>query len=518
MNTESRTKNSLRNLLTGVVGQVITVLLNFISRTIFIKFLNIEYLGLNGLFTNIITILSLAELGVGGAIVYSMYKPIAENDRDTLKALMKLYSKIYMTIGIVIAVLGVAIIPFLDVFIKNTPKNINNLSIIYCIFLLNTVMSYFFSYKRSIITADQREYICTLYRFIFNIIKFVLQIIILIITQNFILYLIIQVLCTLMENVAISIKADKLYPFLKEKDDIKLKKSDKVKIFTNIKALMIYKICSTMLDGTDNLIISSFIGVVWVGLLSNYTLVIGAVSLVLTQIISAITASIGNVVSVESKEKQEEIFYNMFFISFLLYGFSSICLIILINPFISLWLGKDYILSELKVFIIVLNFYIYGMQNVVWTYRSTMGLFIYGKFRPLVSGIMNIVLSIILCKYLGLLGVLLGTTITRLATNVWYDPIIIFKYGFKKSVKLYYLKYLQYIFIFLTMSILLKIFNYIIDGDGIIYFVILLLTTCLALIISFFIIFRKNKEFKYLEEKISNIIKHYKMRDEKCKL
>lgn len=510
MNTESRTKNSLRNLLTGVVGQVITVLLNFISRSIFIHFLDIEYLGLNGLFTNILTILSLAELGVGGAIVYSMYKPIAENDKDTLKALMKLYSKIYTIIGIVIAIIGIAIAPFLDIFIKNKPKNVSNLVIIYFMFLLNTVISYFFSYKRSIITADQREYICTFYKFIFNVVKVILQIIVLIITRNFILYLAVQIFCTFMENIAISIKADKIYPFLKEKDNIKLNKSEKVSIFTNIKALMIYKICSTMLDGTDNLIISSFIGVTWVGLLSNYTLVIGAVSLVLTQIMGAITASIGNLISVESKEKQEDIFYNMFFLSFLLYGFSSICLMILINPFITLWLGKNYILSGLTVFIIVLNFYIYGMQNVVWTYRSTMGLFIYGKFRPLVSGIMNIILSIILGKYLGLLGVLLGTTITRLLTNVWYDPIIIFRYGFKKSVKPYYLKYLQYTFIFLIMSILLKLFDYIIRGNGIIYFLLLLLTTCLILIIFFFIIFRKNKEFKYLEEKVIGIIKYYR--------
>ena len=198
MNTESRTKNSLRNLLTGVVGQVITVLLNFISRSIFIHFLDIEYLGLNGLFTNILTILSLAELGVGGAIVYSMYKPIAENDKDTLKALMKLYSKIYTIIGIVIAIIGIAIAPFLDIFIKNKPKNISNLVIIYFMFLLNTVISYFFSYKRSIITADQREYICTFYKFIFNVVKVILQIIVLIITRNFILYLAVQIFCTFM--------------------------------------------------------------------------------------------------------------------------------------------------------------------------------------------------------------------------------------------------------------------------------------------------------------------------------
>lgn len=513
MNTESRTKNSIRNLLTGVAGQVTSVLLSFISRTIFIYFLDIEYLGINGLFSNILTILSLAELGVGSAIVYSMYKPIAKNDRDTLKALMKLYSKIYTIIGIVIAIIGTTLVPVLDVFIKNKPENIDNLVLIYCMFLLNTVISYFFSYKRSIITADQREYICTLYRFIFNLVKVVLQIIILTITQNFVLYLAIQIVCTLMENIAISIKADKLYPFLKTKNNVELDKKDKASIFKNIKALMLYKICSTMLDGTDNLIISSFIGVAWVGLLSNYTLVIGAVSLILVQIMGSITASIGNIISIESKEKQEDIFYNTFFVSFLLYGFSSVCLMILINPFISLWLGKNYILHELIVFIIVLNFYIYGMQSTVWAYRSTMGLFIYGKFRPLVSGIMNIVVSIILGKYLGLLGVLLGTTITRILTNIWYDPIIIFKYGFKKSVKSYYLKYLKYLAIFLSTTILISKTSLIIDSSSVAGFTLLLIITCLISSIIFFLMFRKCKEFKYLVEKLIDVINIKRVED-----
>lgn len=511
MNRESRTKNSIKNLLTGMIGQIITVILSFINRSVFIYFLDVEYLGVNGLFSNILTILSLAELGIGSAIIYSMYKPIAENDKNTLKALMNLYAKIYIIIGMIIAVVGVAIVPFLDLIIKNKP-NIDNLVLIYLMFLTNTVISYFFSYKRSIITADQRNYICLTYRFLFSLIKVILQIIILTMTKNFILFLTIQILCTLGENIAISIKADKLYPFLKSRDNIKLDKSFKSNIFKNIKALMIYKVCATMLDGTDNIIISSFIGVAWVGLLSNYTLVIDSISLVLTQIVGSVTASIGNIISSESNEKQEEIFNIVFFVSFLLYGFSSICLIILINPFISLWIGENYNLSQLTVFIIVLNFYIYGMQNVVWTYRSTMGLFIYGKLRPLISGVMNIIVSIILAKYLGILGVLLGTTITRLVTNVWYDPIIIFKYGFKKSIIPYYTKYLQYFCIFIISLIITRQISYIISGSSVVDFIVLLMVSCLTPSMIFTFVFRKSKEFKYLKSKLLHIVNRKKLR------
>lgn len=512
MNIESRTKNSIKNLLTGIVGQVVTVLLSFINRSVFVYFLGVEYLGVNGLFTNILTILSLAELGVGSAIVYSMYKPIAENDKNTLKALMNLYSKIYIIIGIVIAVAGVAITPFLDLVIKHRP-NVNNLVLIYLMFLTNTVISYFFSYKRSIITADQRDYICLIYRFVFNLIKVILQIIILIITRNFILFLTIQILCTLGENIAISMKANKLYPFLNSRDNIKLDKKFKSNIFKNIKALMIYRVCATMLDGTDNIIISSFVGVMWVGLLSNYTLIIGSISLVLTQIIGSVTASIGNIISSESSEKQEEIFNVVFFVSFLLYGFSSVCLIILINPFISLWIGERYNLSQLTVVIIVLNFYIYGMQNAVWTYRSAMGLFIYGKFRPLISGIMNIIISIVLAKYCGILGVLLGTTITRLVTNVWYDPIIIFRYGFKKSVISYYIKYLQYFCAFISSLIITWQISYIINGTGMVNFIVLLIVSCLIPSILFTLVFKKSKEFKYLKDKLLHIVNKKKIQE-----
>lgn len=509
MNKDSRTKNSIRNIIVGIVGQVLTIFLNFFSRAVFISILGTEYLGINGLFSNILTILSLAELGVGSAIVYSMYKPIAEDDKNTLNALMNLYSKAYRIIGISITIVGISIIPFIDMIIKDKP-DINNLELIYFMFLCNTVVSYFYSYKRSIITADQREYINLIYRYSFNSIKIILQIIILYMTRNFILYLTIQIFCTIGENIAISIKANKLYPFLRQGNKESLDKTTKMDIFKNIKALMIYKVCSIMLDGTDNIIISAFVGVTSVGLLSNYTLIIGSVSMVLTQIFSAITASVGNIIGKENNEKQEEIFNIILFSSFLFYGFSSVCLLVLLNPFISLWIGEQYILSPLIVLVLVINFYIYGMQNAVWTYRGTMGLFIYGKYRPLFSAVINIVISVILAKYIGLIGALLGTTITRVITNVWYDPIIIFKYGFKKSTMPYYKVYIQYfiILIFTFISTIFLISN--ISGNGLISFIIKISICILSTAIIFIISFCKRMEFKYLFNSLRRLSREIK--------
>lgn len=505
MNNDSRIKNSARNAIVGLGGQGVIVLINFWSRGIFIKFLSVEYLGVNGLFSNVLTILSLAELGVGSAIIYSMYKPIAENDKRKTQALMNLYSRAYKIIGLVIAIVGILITPFIKYIIKDN-GNIENIELIYLIFLLNTVVSYFFAYKRSIISADQRDYIVSGYKYTFNVIKIIIQILVLYIGKNFIAYLLVQVFCTVLENIFIAKRADKLYPFLKYKNKENLNVEEKRDIFRNIRALMIYKISSTMLDGTDNIIISAIIGVKSVGVLSNYTLIIGSISMVISQITGAITASIGNITSKETKEKQIEVFNIILFSTFILYGGSSVCLLSLINPFIFVFFGEQYILNKLTVIILVLNYYIYGMQNVVWTYRSTMGLFIYGKFRPVVSAIINIVVSIILAKYIGLLGVLMGTTITRIITNVWYDPIIIYKYGFKSSVKEYYVQYVKYVFQLLLTVITVGIIVAFIPDYSIVLFFIKSIISLILTIIIFFVIFRKKYEFKYLYNIINNIL------------
>lgn len=508
MNNDSRIKNSIRNAIVGFGGQGLIILINFWSRGIFIKFLSVEYLGVNGLFSNVLAILSLAELGVGSAIIYSMYKPIAENDKKKIQALMNLYSKSYKIIGLVIATVGILITPFIRYIIKDN-GNIGNIELIYLIFLLNTVVSYFFAYKRSIISADQRGYIVSGYKYAFNVTKVVIQVLILYISKNFIAYLLVQVFCTALENIFIAKKADKLYPFLKDKNKESLTVKEKKDIFKNIRALMIYKISSAMLDGTDNIIISASVGVKSVGVLSNYTLIIGSLSMVISQITDAIIASIGNITSKESKERQIEVFNIILFSTFILYGGSSVCLLLLINPFISIFFGQQYILSNLTVIVLVLNYYIYGMQNVIWIYRSIMGLFVYGKFRPIVSAIVNMAVSIILAKYIGLLGVLMGTTITRIITNIWYDPIIIYKYGFKSSVKKYYAQYVKYVFQLLLVIITVGIIvSFIPNNLNIVIFFIKIVICLISTIIIFIIIFRKKYEFRYL----CNIILKFRLR------
>lgn len=495
MNKKSRSDNTILNSLAGMVSQLGNVLLNFIVRMVFVRYLNEEYLGVNGLFSNILTVLSLAELGVGNAIIFNLYKPIAENNKQEIAGYMNLYRKAYICIGTTVFAVGMAISPFLDLLIKDTP-DIPHLTIIYYLFLANTTCSYFFAYKKSMFTADQRDRVVSQYRFYYAILKSVLQCIVLIVTKNFIVYLIIQVLCTFLENCTVSIKADKCYPFLKKYKKEKISKEKLKTVVTNVKATMIYKIGGVLLDGTDNIILSMMIGVTLVGKLSNYTLIVTSITMVMQTIISSLTASIGNFIAKEDRSRHEDLLNNVTFISFVFYGFSFVCLASLMTPFVELAFGAKYVLNTSEVFVIALNFYIIGMMNSVWMFRSTMGLFVYGKYRPLVSAGINIVVSVLLAKQIGLLGVLLGTTISRFVTNVWFDPYIVYKYGLNKKPTKYYLKWMKYLIIsIVTFFIVGFIFNFIGTG-GIFIFVLKCVVSVSVVIIVFCLFCFKTSEFK----------------------
>ena len=302
----SRTANTARNATFGLVSQIINIVLSFISRTIFISVLGAEYLGINGLFTNILMLLSFAELGIGNAIIYGMYKPLATDDKEKIKSLMALYAKAYKLIGTFVFVVGLLVIPFMDLIIKEVPNITENIILIYILFLLNTSLSYFFVYKKSIITVDQKNYIVLLYQQLFKVLQTVLQITFLWLTGNYLIFLFIQITITLLENIYVSQKADKMYPFLKEKKIESLDKGERHQIFANIKALFLYKFGSVILNGTDNIIISALIGITAVGINSNYVLIISAISAVVGQIMNGFTASIGNLNAVAAKERDRK--------------------------------------------------------------------------------------------------------------------------------------------------------------------------------------------------------------------
>lgn len=509
---ESRTKNTIRNVKTGAIVQLINRLMAFVVRTFFIKMLNTEYLGVNGLFTNVLTILSFAELGIGTAIIFNMYKPVAENDKEKIKSLMKLYQKSYNTIGIIVFVLGLCVIPFMDIIVKDAPNIKENLIIIYLLFLFNTASSYFFTYKKSIIYAHQKQSIIDNIDSIFYLTKSIFEIIFLVLTKNFIVYLTIQILGTFLENIIIAIKADKMYPYLKEKNVQELDKEESKSIFDNVKSLVVYKFGGVILNGTDNILISSLVNVSTVGLCSNYTLIISSIKAIIFSALNGVTASVGNLNAVGEPKQKEKVFYQITFVNYIVYSFCAIAFMVLLNPFITLWLGQDYILGIAVSISLAVSFFVEGLRNPGYTYRTTLGLFKKAKSTPYIGAITNIILSILLCKLFGVAGIFMATAIAQLVSYSWIDPYLIHKYEFKTPVSKYFKKFVVYFVIFaISTGIALGLSN-IIWVDGIIGFILKTLIVCIVPNIINLLVFCKNEEFKEIKEKIINpILKKFRL-------
>lgn len=492
-----RTKSSLINLFFANLGQSLGLLISFFARIVFIQILGVEYLGLNSLFTNILSILTLVELGIGPAIAFSLYKPLADKDIEKVKSLMKLYKKAYISIGLIILILGVSFTPFLDIFIKAIP-GIPNMHLIFMLFVINVAISYFYSYKRSLIISDQKRYIATIYRYSFFIILNIIQIIILYLTRNFVLFLLCQIVATLIENIMVSNKADKLYPYLKESNVQKVDQSTLKQISKNVRAMLVHKLGGVVVNSTDSIIISKFVGLVQLGLYSNYQLITNALNIVTTQVFSSITASVGNLGATEKDDKKRFIFNVVFFLNFWIYGFIAICLIVLVNPFIELWIGKKYVLSTIVVSIIIFNFYLYGMRKGVLTFRDALGIYWYDRHKPIFESIINLVASLILVKQVGLVGVFIGTTISTLTTCFWVEPYVLYKYGLRSPVSPFFIRYLVYFIVtvstcFITLG-LTNIFNEVNLKNFILQLII-----CIVVPNGVFVaLFHRTKEFKYL--------------------
>jgi len=351
-----RVKSSLLNITAGLANQFIITALSFISRTVFISTLGIEYLGVNGLFTNILAMLTLAEAGLGVSIMYSLYKPVAENDHYRINILMKFYRNTYMVIAAIVLLLGLSIMPFLDFFIKDA--KVEGIHLIYLIFLLNTVAPYFYVHKNSFLNVSQKGYIVTGIYSISSIVSICIKIGILHYTQNYILYLIIDSVITILNSIILAIIVNRMYPFLRDRVIGKLDSETKGSITKNVKAIVLQNLGNYFIFGTDNIIISSFVSIAAVGLYSNYNMLIEICRTFINQVFNNIYHSVGNLVASESKEKIYFIYKVYRLVNFWLYFFFTIFLAIMLEPFINVWLGSDFLFDDvLLMFILMFIFY-----------------------------------------------------------------------------------------------------------------------------------------------------------------
>lgn len=504
----SRLKNSALNLATGLLGRLLTIILNFAVRTIFIHCLDEAYLSVNGLYSNILTVLSLAELGFGSAMVYHMYEPMAKKNYQKVAELLYFYKKAYFAVGMAIVGIGVCIIPFMDVIIKDKP-DVPWLTLYYIIFLLNSGLSYCFAAcKGTLFLADQKEYVQTNARNTIAIIQTALQVLLLLLFRAYLSYLLIQLAGTLCVNAYVAHLAEKRYPEISKYKNDRLNGDEKRQLLKDTGALFLTKVGHVALNGTDNIIISAVVGVLWVGRLSNYTLICDSVTSVLCQITAAITGSLGNFFATEDKHAGYALFKKVEFLNFWLYGFSFIALLILLDPFIRLWAGARFVLGLPVCFAIALNFFVAGYMNTLWVFRSTLGLFKQGKYRPLIVAGLNIVLSIALGKIWGVFGVLFATFLSRAAVNLWYDPIVLHKYGFGVSAKPFFCEYAKRLLLVASLSILLLAVREFVflTGVSILGFVIMMVITAIVPNAMFWIAYHKKNEYLYFEDILKNRI------------
>ena len=492
-----RIRNSLINIMTGLVGQLIVTITGFVSRTVFIKVLGTTYLGISGLFSNILTLLSFAELGVGQAIIFSLYKPIANNDEDKICSLMRLYERVYRFLFVFVLAVGLAFIPALPYIIKDIDR-IPNIRAIYAMFVANSALSYLCAYRSSFITACQKNYVINSITFLCNILMCVIQVVSLLLFKSYFIYLGVQIVFGFVPNIIAYVYAGKAFPFLKKKNIQPLESMELKKIKDNVKALLMYKVGTLALNSTDNIIISSFVGIVAVGLYSNYLLLSSMINGFLSTIFGNLTASIGNLNVNESDERKLFVFRVINLTTFWFYSVCSICLFVCMTPFIRAWIGEVYVLPLSVTLIISFNVYVAGMLVAPFNFRQTMGMFVEGKWRPIISAIINIVTSVLFAQWWGLAGVLWGTAVARLTTNVWFDPYLVLKKGMHVSPISYYIDYLKKMVQFLLIGALCYKISQFIPDKHIGWVVVKGATTFIISNVAVFICSFRSEEFKYL--------------------
>lgn len=507
MNTESREFNSLRNFIIGSISQISFIILNLLAKTVFIKTLGNGFLGINGLFTNIFLLLSFAEFGIGSVMLYSLYEPIAKQNKGKITILYRYFKKIYIIMAMTIMLIGLLIIPMLK-FIVNIENSIANLTLYYILFLLSITISNMNIYKTNLIIADQKRYIVWTYEFFFEGIALILQIIFLLFVKDYILYLIIILVKNILFNFFITGKVNKLYSFLNDEttsNTISVK--EKQNIFKKIRDVFIYKFARSLLTGTDNIIISILVGTVWVGYYSNYDLVVVGVLTLVNTFNSAISASIGNLIVKETVENQYKIFNKTQLINYWISGFTTTCLYVLFQDFITLWIGKEYLFDLKIVIVIIVNYYLNCTRNSVKVFREAAGMFEKVKFIMCLAAIMNIFLSLLMGRVFGVFGVLFATTITTLSTYYWYEAKLLIESKLGCSAKNYFKGEIKGFSLTIMSIIIASICTSFINNVTIISFIIKMLICLVVSNVFYFIVFKGKEEFQWVSTMITNNFK-----------
>lgn len=433
---EYRFLSSTRNATTAAITQIVMGVISFIERMVFNQCFIPDYLGFYSLFKNIISVLSVAELGLSVAIAYSLYAPLADDNYDEVRAIMAFLKKVYFAIGTAILVSGLAFSLFLQYFVK-TEVSMSSVRLYFIIFLLSTVFEYYLSYKYILFNADQKEYVSTLVTNASWAVMYLIQIIVSITTHSFLFYSLCILFFYIIKCLIINLLANKMYPYLRAQKKTKISKESQKKILFNIKGLILSKLGGVAVNSTDSILISAIVGSSILGFYSNYQMITKGLLGFTSILPNAITASLGNMGATETENAVYDGYRYIDMSFFLIYGVLSVVLLNIINPIVGTFFGVSRCLPFSSALIICILFYLNNNKNLFNTYKSSLGLFWYDRFRPLISGAFNIVVSIILGKIIGFDGILLGTILTYVVIDLWVEPLIIFHKGFHSSSRKY---------------------------------------------------------------------------------
>lgn len=412
-----RTKNAARNIIIGLALKVYQMIVPFLMRSAIIYFLGAKYLGLNSLFTSILQVLNLAELGVASAMVYSMYQPIVEDDKKKICGLLGLYRKYYRIIGFVILAGGILLAPFLPYLISDHAQVQVNIYVLYFISLATTVISYWlYAYKGSILLAHQRMDVPSRVTILTDTCKYILQLVVLAVFQNYYGYVIITLLAQVMDNLLVASQADRHYPEYQPEGT--LPKEEKAKINQRIRDLFTNKLGMVIVESADSIVISAFLGLTMLAVYQNYFCILASVAAFVKVLFMACTAGIGNSLILESKEKNYNDLKNLTFLTGWIAGFCTVCLLCLYQPFMECWVGKDLMLNFSAVICFSIYFFVYEFQQMLEVFKDAAGIWHKDRFRPLTTALANLGLNLILVQYIGIYGVLLSTVVTVLGIGM----------------------------------------------------------------------------------------------------
>lgn len=501
MEKETRTFNSIRNITFAAINLIINLIIGLVLRTLFIRFLGNEYLGINSLFTSVLNIISMAEMGFTTVAVVSLYQPISEDNLSKLAQYVNYYKKTYIAIAVVTFGLGILLIPFLPYFVKTT-QNIEGLYVYYILFVLNSAVSYLCNYKLLVIQASQKEYLISKQKIYVDIVTTFLQIIEMAVFHNYVMYLLLMIGGNFVGNFLGSRKLKDVYPTLNLKEKQGLEKIEKQNVWKNIYSNFTYKLGSLLLSNSGDIFISAFAGTGVLGIYSNYVLFLNLVKSVMKSIYEQIYNSIGNLNYGEDAEHRERIFEVCIMVYAFLLTIALVGIYTCADSVIEVWLGNKYLMDRSILAVACLNYYFYMMAYPVTTFRVTSNYIKNSRYLSLIAASISITLGIMFGERLGIVGVLGALLIARMTTIFWYEPYILYKNVFKGSFFKYLMKQLKYLVTIITLGILENWIFMHIEGTGILYTSIKICLSATISIAIFCIINRTTPEFEYLYRKV----------------